>query len=165
VTSDTGPLSLYFRLDPTGRLLMGGRGQFREPKTRRDYVHLEVAVRRLFPHLGDVEFEFRWGGRVAITRDFLPHLHQPAPGILACLGYSGRGVAMATTLGKLIAAYVTDPGSHPLPLPFAAIRPIPFHGLHKAHIGVIVAWHRFCDALTAGRRRGRSSLGSPPEAG
>jgi len=33
----------------------------------------------------------------------VPHLHELAPGLRAALGYNGRGVAMATVLGTLLA--------------------------------------------------------------
>lgn len=47
------------------------------------------------------------GGFVAMRRDRYPHLDQVAPGILAAMGYNGRGVAMATVLGKVMADRTT----------------------------------------------------------
>jgi hypothetical protein len=35
---------------------------------------------KIFPQLKGVPVEYRWGGRVALTRDFLPHLHEPNQG-------------------------------------------------------------------------------------
>ena len=32
-----------------------------------------------------------------------------------------------------------------LPLPLAAITPFPFHSLHKAYAGAVIAWHRLTD--------------------
>jgi glycine/D-amino acid oxidase-like deaminating enzyme len=37
---------------------------------------------------------------VAVTRDHLPRLQELAPGLLAGFGYNGRGVAMATMMGR-----------------------------------------------------------------
>ena len=58
---------------------------------------------RMYPPLADVQWPYRWYGRVGITRDWLPHLAEVAPGVWAALGYCGRGVAMATTMGLVLA--------------------------------------------------------------
>jgi glycine/D-amino acid oxidase-like deaminating enzyme len=149
VASDTRRLLRYFRLDPAGRLVMGGRGRFREPRGAADFRHVERSIAQLFPRLAGVEIEFRWAGRVALTRDHLPHLHEPAPGVLACLGYNGRGVALATSMGRYIAEYIADPARHPLPLPVTPIEPIPLHGMHRAYVSALAAWYRLSDAVTA----------------
>jgi len=89
VSSDTRKLLLYFRLDHTGRLLLGGRGPFREPTREADWSHLDRVLQKLFPQLKGFPVENRWCGRVALTRDFLPHLHEPEPGPLIdiwCMG-------------------------------------------------------------------------------
>src|SRR2546428_741440 len=70
-TSDTRQLLFYFRRDHTNRFIMGGRGPFREPKGPQDWAHLERIAVKLFPQLKDVPIEFRWCGRVTLTRDFL----------------------------------------------------------------------------------------------
>ena len=89
VTSDTRQLLLYFRKDHTNRLLMGGRGPFREPQGAADWAHLERVVGKMYPQAKDLRIEYRWCGRVALTRDFLPHLHEPEPGMLVDIGLHG----------------------------------------------------------------------------
>jgi glycine/D-amino acid oxidase-like deaminating enzyme len=64
-----------------------------------DYSVLRRVLTGLFPTLATVPIEYRWAGRIGITRDFLPHLHEPAPNLFVALGYNGRGVAMATRNG------------------------------------------------------------------
>jgi glycine/D-amino acid oxidase-like deaminating enzyme len=147
VASDSRRLLLYFRRDAEGRLLMGGRGPFREPRGASDWAHLERAARLLYPQLKEVEYEYRWAGRIAITRDFLPHLHLPAPGLTIALGYNGRGIAMATTLGKHLAAHLAGP-THGLPLPPTSIRRIPLHALQRFYISAGVAWYGLLDAMS-----------------
>ena len=100
---------------------------------------------RLFPQVKGADIEYRWCGRVAITRDFLPHLHEPAPGLLIDIGCMGRGVALQTALGQAMAAYVVSDNADALPLPLSSIRPLPFHALSKAYFAVAVAWYRFLD--------------------
>jgi len=72
VSSDSRKLLLYFRLDDLGRLLLGGRGPFREPRDDSDWQHLEAMLVRLFPQVKGARIDYRWCGRVSITRDFMP---------------------------------------------------------------------------------------------
>jgi glycine/D-amino acid oxidase-like deaminating enzyme len=150
VSSDARKLLLYFRLDDRGRLLLGGRGPFREPRDARDWRHLEAMLGRLFPQVKDARIEYRWCGRVAITRDFLPHLHEPAPGLLIDIGCMGRGVALQTALGQAMARYLASGLADALPLPPVPIRAIPFHSLNRAYFAAAVAWYRFLDRRGVG---------------
>ena len=47
--------------------------------------------------------EKRWFGRVAMTPDHLPHIHEPEQGLLAAVGCQGRGVGLMTALGERLA--------------------------------------------------------------
>ena len=141
-------LLLYFRKDAHGRLLMGGRGHFPDPRGAQDFAHLERSLALMFPQLGRPEIEYRWAGRIAVTRDFMPHLHQPAPGITMALGYNGRGIAMATCLGKHVAALVSGTqGAPSCPFPISPIQPIPMHGLQRFYVAAGVAWYSLLDRL------------------
>lgn len=146
--SSTQRLLLYFRRDPQGRLLLGGRGHFSDPRRPADFRHLERAFALLFPSLGPVGFEHRWAGRIAMTRDFMPHVHEPAPGITIALGYNGRGVAAATAMGKHLAARLSGQAGAVFPFPVSRIDPIPLHGLQRFYIAAGVAWYRLLDALS-----------------
>ena len=145
VLSDTRQLLLYFRLDHEGRLLMGGRGPFREPKGEGDWTHLARVIPKMFPQLAGVPIAFRWCGRVAVTRDHLPHLHEPAPGLLIDMGCQGRGIGLQTAMGKAMAEYIATSNAAALPLPFTPIEPIPFHGLQPLYVGAVVTWYRLTD--------------------
>ncbi|HWT39280.1 MAG TPA: FAD-binding oxidoreductase [Paraburkholderia sp.] len=147
VASDSRRLLLYFRRDSTGRLLMGGRGPFSEPRASGDWAHLERAVELMYPQLKGIGYEYRWAGRVAITADFLPHVHEPAPGLSIALGYNGRGIAMATTVGKYLAAHLCEASRASFPFAVTPIRSIPFHGLQRFYITAGVAWYRLMDAI------------------
>lgn len=145
VSSDTRQLLLYFRLDHTGRFIMGGRGPFREPRSAGDWAHLERVIGKMFPQLRGTPIEHRWCGRVALTRDFLPHLHEPEPGLLVDIGCMGRGVGLQTAMGMKIADYVASGDSRALPFPVVPIKPLPLHPLHRAYVSAIIAWYRLTD--------------------
>jgi glycine/D-amino acid oxidase-like deaminating enzyme len=144
VASDTRNLLFYYRLDADGRLVFGGRGPFREPRGPEDWRHLEAAARRMFAQIGDAPAQFRWCGRVAVTRDSLPHVHAPAPGLLVNAGCQGRGVALQVAMGAALADFSAE--GVPPPIPLTKVRPIPLHGLRRAYAAAAVAWYRWRDA-------------------
>jgi glycine/D-amino acid oxidase-like deaminating enzyme len=152
VVSDTRRLLLYFRLDGEGRLLMGGRGKLKDSSDPNLYGYVKSALAELFPQLGAPDYAFFWSGKVALTADQIPHLHELAPGVHAGLGYNGRGVAMASVMGRLLALRVQGRGQQDIPFPISALRPIPFHGLRLPVLQAIVAWKRLMDRLEAAAR-------------
>lgn len=145
VSSDTRNLLLYFRLDHMGRFIMGGRGPFREPKGASDWAHLERVVAKMFPQLAGTPFEYRWGGRVALTRDFLPHLHEPEPGLVVDIGCMGRGIGLQSAMGIKLAQYLLTGNARALPFPIAPVKRIPLHALRGAYFAAVVAWYRAID--------------------
>lgn len=139
-------LLLYFRKDSHGRLLMGGRGLFNDPTDPTDFAHLERSLALLFPQLGPLEFEYRWAGRIAITRDFMPHVHEPAPGLTLALGCNGRGIALCTSLGQQLAGRLCDNKAE-FAYPVTPLQRLPMHGLQRFYIGAGVAWYSLLDRL------------------
>jgi glycine/D-amino acid oxidase-like deaminating enzyme len=157
VVSDTQRILLYFRLDDDGRLIMGGRGSL--GNTNRDalFRFVEDAACWLFPQIGKPRWQFRWAGQVALTTDHLPHVHKLAPGVLTCLGYNGRGVAMATAMGQALAEWVRTGDDDAVPLLPTPMRALPFHGLRRPALEVISAYFRLRDRM-AWRARGTKEI-------
>ena len=149
VVSDLRRILFYFRLDPEGRLLMGGRGPLDDRGDPALFARLEAVARRFFPQIGATPWEYRWSGRVALTADHLPHLHEPRPGVLIGLGYNGRGVAMATVMGKLLADRALGASPTEIGWPVTPIEPIPLHRWRLPAMALVVHWKRFRDWLDA----------------
>jgi glycine/D-amino acid oxidase-like deaminating enzyme len=149
--SDLRRILYYFRLDPEGRLLMGGRGPLNDTGDPALFARLEAVAARFFPQIGAPRWEHRWSGRVAITTDHLPHLHEPRPGVLIGLGYNGRGVAMATRMGKLLADRALGASVPDLGWPVTPIAPIPLHAWRLPVMSLVVRWKRFQDWLDTKR--------------
>jgi glycine/D-amino acid oxidase-like deaminating enzyme len=146
VLSDTRRIIRYWRLDRDGRLIMGGRGPYREPGPERDWAHLKRDVRDLFPDLRDVDFTHRWGGRVAIHPDYMPRLHRPAPGMLVAIGCQGRGIGWQTAMGGELARLAREPSYDPV-LPITPIVPIRFHRFKALGVTATIAAYRLLDRL------------------
>jgi len=126
--------------------MLGGRGRF-SPRSADDWRHLGHALIRLYPQLAGISIEKRWYGRVCMTPDHLPHIHEPEPGLIAVAGCQGRGVGLMTTLGEKLAGYVAARNPELLPFPLSPIRPIPFHRFRQVGIAATIAWYRTLDAF------------------
>lgn len=148
--SDSRRLLWYFRRDAAGRLLMGGRAPFREDLGPEDAANLRAAVDTLFPQLRSVPFKYHWGGRVAMTKDHLPHLHQLAPGVWTALGYNGRGVGLAPLLGRFLAQLASGVRADDIPFPVTAMRPIFGYPFTRTVARALVRYYRMRDRLEVG---------------
>ncbi|WP_298014815.1 FAD-dependent oxidoreductase [uncultured Castellaniella sp.] len=148
VTSDSRRLLVYFRRDHEGRLVLGGRGPVRHPVSTAEWSHVERALELMFPVLKGIGYDYRWHGRIAITADFMPHVHEPEKGLTIALGYNGRGIAMATTMGKLMAASLASGEGFRVLFPVTPVRTIPLHQLQQLYMVAGVMWYRFLDALS-----------------
>ena len=125
--SDARHLLNYMRFDPAGRFLIGARGSFGNHQPERYFSKLRATAVEMFPALAGVPWECAWGGRIALTVDHLPHIHSPAPGLYISLGYNGRGVALASQVGPLLANLCAGMSPEDLPLPITPVRRIPLY--------------------------------------
>ena len=149
VVYESGDLTIYYRRDQANRLLMGGRGRQRPMRGRADAAHLVRYAERLWPALAGVEWTHRWNGQFALTPDFYPRFHTPAPNVYIALGYSGRGVALGTAVGAELAAAASGSPVEALALPVTDIVRIPFHTLWKVGVGARVAYSMLRNRLGA----------------
>nr|WP_221244458.1 FAD-binding oxidoreductase [Neoroseomonas alkaliterrae] len=128
---EAGRITVYYRMDRANRLLIGGRGPQRPIGDTGPIRYLTDYAARLWPALAGVRWTHGWNGQLAMTPDHYPHLHEPAPGVIAALGYNGRGVAMATAMGGQIARRLLGTPAEALDMPVTSIRPIPLHGFWR----------------------------------
>ncbi|MEL7466684.1 MAG: FAD-binding oxidoreductase [Pseudomonadota bacterium] len=145
--SDTRRLLLYYRKDALGRFIMGGRGAYDDSGAAAAQEALRRISVELFPQLADAEWAHSWGGFVAATPNHFPNLHLLEEGVLAGLGYNGRGVAMATAMGKVMADWALGRPDAELDYPVTPLRPMPFHRFHRLGVNLTVARMRLMDRL------------------
>ena len=126
---ETGAITTYYRVDSEGRLIFGGRGAMADRSGPGAFPSLAAHAEYLWPGIGAVGWEYGWNGRLALTADHYPHVHQIGATGFACLGYNGRGVAMATVMGQemahMLASTLTG-AAHVPAFPVSPIRPIAF---------------------------------------
>ncbi len=148
VLYEIASITVYYRLDAWNRMLMGGRSVLRETSDPEEYSYRRLVryTETLWPQLKGVKWEYFWNGQLAATPDHYPHLHEPAPGVIAALGYNGRGVAMATAMGRQIARRILTPAAA-LDMPVTDLKPIAFHGLWRSAVAARVTYGRIRDML------------------
>jgi hypothetical protein len=94
-----------------------------------------------------------------MTSDHLPHLHELGPGLLAGLGYNGRGVAMATVMGRLLARRLQGVSVDELGFPVTAVRPIPLHRFSQIGVRLAIQYLQLRAGLARARNRLTGSSG------
>jgi gamma-glutamylputrescine oxidase len=95
----------FFRVTSDHRLLFGsGDSQTQGAARAGDRVRHDI--RRMFPQLKDVRIDYSWASCVAVTRNRLPYVRQPRPGMYALGGYSGWSAVLAPYFGKLVASAI-----------------------------------------------------------
>jgi len=131
---DTAKVLTSLRLDAKGRLIAGSIGML-DPGRRGVHARwIERKIRRMFPQLEAVSFEYGWHGTIATTGDHLPRMAEPYPGVVAAYGYNGRGIGPGTVFGSAMADYLLGGDPRELPLPLTPMTPAPFRGLRALGI-------------------------------
>ena len=88
------------------------------------HARVDAALFELFPQLRGIGITHRWGGVLAIPRDWTPFVHHdPDRGFLAAGGYVGEGVATANLAGRTMAELITDADTQRVGLPWIKALP------------------------------------------
>lgn len=139
---DTQIVRQYYRTDRDGRLIAVTLGHLVNTPLSPVSRWAETGIRKTYPHLGEQKITFKWEGMLGLSHDFLPSLHEPAPGFHVPNGYSGRGITSATAVGKYLAERILGAPDSEFPLPLRAPRRARFRALRG---------FRYEAALHAGR--------------
>lgn len=146
--SDSRRILYYWHKTPEGRVLFGTRGQLSGPTNEASFAHVERAMLSVYPQLSGQPTAFRWSGRVALTRDFLPHIDRPEAGLWTAHGYCGRGVAMASAYGDLIArAMLTGLPQRDLPVPNDPAPGLPPSPVKEIGVVATTQFYRLLDSI------------------
>jgi glycine/D-amino acid oxidase-like deaminating enzyme len=127
--SDTRQALWAFRKDRFGRIITtcapvftaGARGRMSASTIKR--------LNTAFPQIEQPQIEYFWEGIIAMTPERLPRYHELAEGMIAALGYSGRGIALGTAMGRMLAQRALGTPAGDLALPALPLKPLPMHDL------------------------------------
>ncbi|MWD27391.1 FAD-dependent oxidoreductase [Aquicoccus sp. SCR17] len=113
---DTGLIMTSFRRDLQGRLILGAIGlPERGGSLHHDWARRKL--RQLFPDHAGAALSHAWSGRISMTSDHVPKAMRLEGNGLAIFGYSGRGIAPGTLLGRAAAQALLGDDDEMLPLP------------------------------------------------
>lgn len=140
--------TMIYKFNKDGRLVTS---VFVEGRRGGDVAYtkalMAAKLKWLLPQLDEVEFEYYWLGALDMQPKTIPRLFELAPGIVASLGYSGRGVPTGTMMGTVLAEWATGTPAAELALPLEPLARAP------AYMGfaprLFLAWSRFRDARLA----------------
>ena len=130
--ADFRHMIIYGQRTADGRFAFGGRGtpyhfgsrisaQFDRDPPVFDALH--ATLRSLFPALGDAAITNRWGGAVAVPRDWYPSVgFDRDRGIAWAGGYVGDGVSTTNLAGRTIADLVLGHDTDLVRLPWVGHR-------------------------------------------
>ena len=144
--ADFRHMIIYGQRTADGRFAFGGRGtpyhfgsrvRPRFDADPRVFSLLHTTLRSLFPGLGDVAIEHRWGGAVAVPRDWYPSVGFDRDTRVAWAGgYVGDGVSTTNLAGRTIADLVLGRETDLVRLPWVGHRSPPWEPEPLRWLGV-----------------------------
>lgn len=126
----------YYGLTADNRILWGtSEAKYYPPNcvdaacdhSERHYAALREGFHRHFPQLGDLEWEYAWGGPIASTTRLTPFFGTLEGGrVVYGLGYTGLGVANSRLAGNILAHMTLEKPSELLELAIVRKKPFPY---------------------------------------
>lgn len=145
--SDTRRNLFTFRFDAANRLITGGMHVFSPGAAGRvpRVIHRRLAEHLALRHIPPIAIG--WSGMAAVAPDFLPHLVDLGAGLIAGFACNGRGIALTTAMGNVIADWAKGADAKDLPIPFGPPHAIPLHGIMKHAPNMLLPWSMLRDRL------------------
>ncbi|MES2784356.1 MAG: FAD-dependent oxidoreductase [Pseudomonadota bacterium] len=153
VMTDSRRLLIGLRVSKDGRLHFNGYGPALGPDTGMDMDSTIARIEEIYPRLKPVQIQVKWHGWMAMSTANTWEVHELANGVVAALGCNGRGVAMATFIGRDLAEHAMGKPASELIVPFTPLRQLPLHAIHDLPAGVLVTLRKWKDSLEMNRLR------------
>ena len=148
-----------YKYNAEGRIVasmfpMGRRGRD-EAYTRQV---MSDRLRWLHPEVGAVAWPYFWWGELDMQQRTIPRLFNLAPGVVAALGFSGRGVPTGTMIGGILADWARGVPNRDLALEPEPLTAAPYY--MKFGTSLMLSYYRWRDNRAARRQ----SVELPPHA-
>ncbi|KRD96163.1 oxidoreductase [Bosea sp. Root381] len=152
--SDTHRELIFARWDARNRLVTGGAAVFPGKGGNNLRGPIGDKLKRLWPQLGEVSFDYVWSGYVGMTPDDVlkpqvpgyPRIHQLGPNGFGWVGCNGRAVALSISLGRELAQATQGVPLGTLGLPFSEPKAQPVQGLLRRIAPFALPLYRTLDA-------------------
>jgi glycine/D-amino acid oxidase-like deaminating enzyme len=138
----------YFHYDCDNRLVSGATHTFWINETDRGRAKVARMLGKAFKAFGgEPKVLEYWKGTFAVVPDRRPRLYRLAPGLVFGGVYSGRGVALAMSLGQEIGRWAAGRRTDAqMSLPVTAMKRVPFHPIAVQVANRMHPWNRIKDA-------------------
>jgi glycine/D-amino acid oxidase-like deaminating enzyme len=113
---------------------------------------VERRLGELYPWLPTPRVTENWSGWIALTADQYPHIHALADGVWAGIGCNGRGLAMASLLGRDLAQLVRGEAAPDTRFPVTPLRPLWPHDVATFVVAATASAKRWLDRMDGARR-------------
>ena len=147
---------MIYKYNKEGRLVTSA---FVEGRRGRDVAFTKALMRDklkwLLPQLTEVDWQYYWLGALDMQPRTIPRLFDLAPGVVASLGYSGRGVPTGTMMGTVLAEWAMGARREDLAVPLEPLRSVPLYMNFAPRL--FLAWSRIRD-----QRLARAGGANPP---
>lgn len=146
--SDTQADLHFAHRDAHDRIVSGGALAVHADYETRLKRRIGARLLAMFPQLGElpaVRFDHVWHGVFAATPDKLPRFFAVDDGLVGWIGCNGRGVALATALGPVLADAALGDAQARSRLPFEAPRVVPGHAFSEVGVRVATVYYRWLD--------------------
>ena len=130
--ADDRYMVIYGQRTADDRIAFGGRGvpylygsriSPAIERHHRSHERIHATLVDLFPALAGAEVTHRWGGVLAVPRNWTPFVHlDRAAGTAGAGGYVGEGVAPSNLAGRTLADLITGTDSERVDLPWVGVR-------------------------------------------
>lgn len=130
--ADDRYMVIYGQRTDDDRIAFGGRGVPYLYGSRispdieshhRSHERIHATLVDLFPALAEARITHRWGGVLAVPRNWTPFVHfDRAAGTAGAGGYVGEGVAPSNLAGRTLADLITGTNSERTDLPWVGVR-------------------------------------------
>lgn len=152
--SDTHRELYFARWDARNRLVTGGAAVFPGEGGFNLRADVGARLKRLWPQLGEVEFDYVWSGYIGMTPDNLlkpqvpgfPRIHRLGPDAYGWVGCNGRAVALSISLGRELALATRGVAAETLALPFSEPKAQPFRSIVRKIAPLALPLYRQLDA-------------------
>jgi glycine/D-amino acid oxidase-like deaminating enzyme len=105
----------------------------------------DASFKNRFPMLSNLEMEFRWGGRLCLSRNNVPAFGEVAPGLFSACCQNGLGTAKGTLHGMLAADLASEQHSDLLTYIMSQAKPqmLPPSAISWLGATAIMKWGEF----------------------
>ena len=138
----------FSRYSADNRIIIGG-AIFRASNHRAySEAHSRRRVGELFPHLKNIQIDSFWEGTCALTEEYLPAIQRLERDVYSLIGFSTRGVALAQTLGREVAGFLSETKTEAeMPVRVGDVHPIAMQRIKTFLGGFAFPAYQMRDAL------------------